>query len=117
MDVFDEEGEGEGTVTVVALDLEDMANPRIVHFTGALHPSLAEVINPFVQPFTGKPWGYVGAPGHPYAEEWWEVSEKTAWKGWRLSAERRADGTRRIEEAIEAGIREFRRKADDLGSR
>ena len=101
----------------VALDLEDMANPRIVHFTGALHPSLAEVINPFVQPFTGKPWGYVGAPGHPYAEEWWEVSEKTAWKGWRLSADRRADGTRRIEEAIEAGIREFRRKADDLGSR
>ena len=98
----------------VALDLEDMADPSIVHFTGPLHPSLAEVMNPFVQPVAGKPWGYVGAPGHPYADEWWEVCEKTAWKGWRSSTERRADGARRMEEAIEGGIKEFRRKADDL---
>ncbi|PIL36627.1 hypothetical protein GSI_00316 [Ganoderma sinense ZZ0214-1] len=99
----------------VALDLEAMANPSIVHFTGALHPSLSAVINPFVQPVTGKPWGYIGAPGHPYAEEWWEVCETTAWKGWRSSAERRADVARRMEEAIEAGIREFRLRATELG--
>ncbi len=97
-----------------ALDLESMADPSIVHFTGALHPSLAEVINPFVQPVIGKPWGYLGAPGHPYAEEWWEVCEKTAWKGWRCSAERRADGIQRMEDSIEAGVREFRQKADGL---
>lgn len=53
--------------------------------TGSLHPSLGHVLNPWVQPYTAKPWGYAGAPGHPYAEEWWETVEGTAWKGWRSS--------------------------------
>lgn len=52
---------------------------------GLLHPSLGHVLNPWVQPYTAKPWGYAGAPGHPYAKEWWETVERTAWKGWKSS--------------------------------
>ncbi|KAI0366202.1 glycosyl transferase [Pilatotrama ljubarskyi] len=97
-----------------ALDMEDMKDPKIVHFTGALHPSMAEVINPFVQPYSGKPWGYAGAPGHPFAREWWEVSEQTAWKGWRSSEEFRELCVRKVEEAIRIGVDDFRGRIADL---
>ncbi|KAH6908594.1 glycosyl transferase [Coprinopsis sp. MPI-PUGE-AT-0042] len=60
--------------------LDDMEDPAIVHFTGSLHPPLAEVLNPFVQPYTAKPWGYAGGPGHPYAAEWFEALKKTRWE-------------------------------------
>ncbi|KAI0773707.1 glycosyl transferase [Fomes fomentarius] len=40
-----------------ALPLREMEDPKVVHFTGALHPSVAEVLNPFVQPYGAKPWG------------------------------------------------------------
>ncbi|KAG8888582.1 hypothetical protein FRB98_007346 [Tulasnella sp. 332] len=68
-----------------SLKMKEQDDPAIVHFTGSLHPSLGHVLNPWVQPYTSKPWGYAGAPGHPYADEWWETVERTAWNGWRTS--------------------------------
>ncbi|KAH0833001.1 glycosyltransferase family 8 protein [Lanmaoa asiatica] len=65
------------------LCLKEMKDPAIVHFTGPVHPPVEAVLNPFVQPFTAKPWGYAGAPGHPYEREWWDMSERTDWKGWK----------------------------------
>ena len=65
------------------LCLAEMQDPAIIHFTGPVHPPLKVVLNPYVQPFTAKPWGYAGAQGHPYDTAWWDMSEKTAWKGWR----------------------------------
>ncbi|KAI4525278.1 glycosyltransferase family 8 protein [Schizophyllum commune Loenen D] len=61
------------------LSLDEMCNsPVIVHFTGPVHPSLVKVLNTWVQPYTAKPWGYAGSPGHPFADVWWEVLERTA---------------------------------------
>jgi len=51
------------------LNQEELLNPSIVHFTGPLHPTLAVVLDSYVQPYTSKPWGYAGAPGNPYKEE------------------------------------------------
>lgn len=65
------------------LCLTEMEDPAIVHFTGPVHPPVETVLNPYVQPYTAKPWGYAGAPGHPYEREWWNMLEKTSWKGWR----------------------------------
>jgi predicted O-methyltransferase YrrM len=92
------------------LCLEDMRDPHIVHFTGPVDPGLVEVLNPYLQPCTAKPWGFNGAPGHPYAEEWWAVQDRTAWNGLRASDEYR----RRCEQGKEAAIRiasqQFREK-------
>ncbi|OJT07619.1 General stress protein A [Trametes pubescens] len=93
-----------------ALQMDEMADPKIVHFTGALHTSMAAVLNPFVQPYDGKPWGYAGAPGHPFAREWWEMCEQTAWRGWRSSAQFRELRAKKIEEAIAAGVADFGRR-------
>lgn len=71
------------------IDMGLLKNPYIVHFTGPVNPTLEVVLNPYVQPYTAKPWGYAGAPGHPHGEEWWNVVEQTAWKGWRASEEYR----------------------------
>ncbi|KAG2359023.1 hypothetical protein BDR07DRAFT_1611564 [Suillus spraguei] len=38
------------------LALGDMKDPGVVHFTGPVHPDLIAVLNPFVQPYTSKPW-------------------------------------------------------------
>ncbi|KAI8984944.1 glycosyl transferase [Trametes punicea] len=97
-----------------SLNLEEMSDPKIVHFTGALHPSMAEVINPFVQPYGGKPWGYAGAPGHPFKEEWWTVCEQTPWTGWRGSQERRELRARTTEEAIRIAVADFRRRLAEV---
>ncbi|KAG7093039.1 hypothetical protein E1B28_009333 [Marasmius oreades] len=43
---------------------------KIVHFTGPVHPSLSRVLDEYNQPWTSKPWGYAGAPGHPFASDW-----------------------------------------------
>ncbi|PPQ86581.1 hypothetical protein CVT25_006187 [Psilocybe cyanescens] len=69
------------------LCLETMADPHVVHFTGPVHPTLVEILNPYVQPPTAKPWGYIGSPGHPYQEEWWVSLRKTAWKEVKSSDE------------------------------
>jgi len=65
------------------LPMEDMIDPSVVHFTGPVHPSMLEVMDPNVQPPLAKPWGYLGSPGHPYESEWWAVLERTSWKGIR----------------------------------
>ncbi|KAG6334449.1 hypothetical protein ID866_4638 [Astraeus odoratus] len=80
-------GADRGSPEQRALRWEDVKDPAIVHFTGAVHPSLPEVLNPWVQPHTAKPWGYAGAPGHPFTDEWWQMLEKTAWKGWQTTPE------------------------------
>ncbi|TFK96835.1 nucleotide-diphospho-sugar transferase [Pterulicium gracile] len=80
------------------------ADPWIVHFTGPVNPSMAAVLNPYVQPWLSKPWGYAGAPGHPFAGEWRGVLEETAWEGLAGSAGYKkkceAVKTKAIEEAV-----------------
>ncbi|KIP05820.1 glycosyltransferase family 8 protein [Phlebiopsis gigantea 11061_1 CR5-6] len=92
-----------------ALDLRAMEEAAIVHFTGPVNPDMAAVLNPHVQPYTAKPWGYAGAPGHPYAEEWWAVLETTEWRGYRQSAEYLEYCSAKREEAGAYGIAAFHR--------
>jgi predicted O-methyltransferase YrrM len=89
------------------LPLETMNDPKIVHFTGPIHPSVVEVLNPFVQPPTAKPWGYLGAPNHPYENEWWQVLEKTYWNGEKASEARRLANDLAVKKAVEATILDF----------
>lgn len=91
-----------------ALNLTSLDRPSIVHFTGPTNPSMAEVLNPYVQPFTAKPWGYAGAPGHPFAEEWWATLERTAWAGWRVSENFAQYRIVKEKVAMEAGCEAFR---------
>ncbi|KAI0750679.1 glycosyl transferase [Daedaleopsis nitida] len=95
------------------LPLEEMNEPAVVHFTGPLHPSVADVLNPFVQPYGAKPWGYAGAPGHPFAGEWWKVCEETSWRGWRTSAEYQEQCVRKMNEALAKCHEAFRKKVDE----
>ena len=67
--------------------LEEMDDPAIVHFTGPVHPSMGVVLDFIQQPVTAKPWGYMGAPGHPFEKDWWEMLDKTAWGGWKGTAD------------------------------
>lgn len=90
-----------------ALDFSEMNDPRIVHFTGPLNPSLVDVLHPHVQPPTAKPWGYAGAPGHPYAEEWWRVLEETGWKGWRTSVGYSEYCVKERKKAAEQAVKDF----------
>ena len=46
---------------MAAIQVERMKDPNIIHFTGPVNPTLAEVLNPYAQPPTAKPWGYIGA--------------------------------------------------------
>ncbi|KAG8220299.1 hypothetical protein J3R82DRAFT_3555 [Butyriboletus roseoflavus] len=67
---------------------EEAKDPAIVHFIGAAHPPALYVLSvPEYNPPSTKPWGYVGARGHPYAEEWWDMLDKTAWRGYRETSE------------------------------
>lgn len=65
------------------LCLEEMNDPAIVHFTGPVHPPMGVVLDFFQQPVAAKPWGYVGAPGHPYEKDWWDMLGRTTWRGWK----------------------------------
>ncbi|KAF8622024.1 hypothetical protein AX15_007314 [Amanita polypyramis BW_CC] len=93
-----------------------MDNPRIVHFTGTVNPTVGEILNTFLQPPTAKPWGYIGSPGHPYQREWWEVLERTQWK----SGEEGSFGSSVIEiqrkeaslKAASEGLAEFHRTVE-----
>ena len=73
--------------TEIATQLEGMKDkPALVHFTGPTNPDVEIVLNPWVQPYTAKPWGYAGAPGHPFSEAWWEtLREVPGWEGYRTS--------------------------------
>jgi lipopolysaccharide biosynthesis glycosyltransferase len=95
------------------LCLEEMNDPHIVHFTGPIDPELVDVLCPYLQP--SKPWGFYGAPTHPYAEDWWAVQDKTAWCGMRTSDEYRKMCEERKEEVIQIAIQQFRDKVKFSG--
>lgn len=59
-------------------------------------------INQFVH-FLMKPWGYAGAPEHPYGEEWWKMLDETMWKGYRTSEAFRKLRNKRLTDAIKSG--------------
>ncbi|KAJ6585017.1 nucleotide-diphospho-sugar transferase [Mycena capillaripes] len=93
----------------IAAELAAMkSQPRIVHFTGPLHPSMAETLNPFVK-YSAKPWGYASAPNNPFCEAWWDMLEKTAWKGVKGSAAYIEYRKARYEEALKTGAAEFQK--------
>ena len=71
----------------IAAQMEEMkAKPTLVHFTGPTNPDVEIVLNPWVQPYTAKPWGYAGAPGHPFSKAWWEtLREVPGWEDYRTS--------------------------------
>ncbi|KAJ6559164.1 glycosyltransferase family 8 protein [Mycena vulgaris] len=83
------------------------AQPRIIHFTGP-------ILNPFVA-FSAKPWGYASAPNHPFCAAWWDVLEKTAWKGLRKSEGYMKSCGARYEEAIKAATDEFEKLVRKTG--
>ncbi|KIY53637.1 glycosyltransferase family 8 protein [Fistulina hepatica ATCC 64428] len=88
---------------------DDMDDPTIVHFTGpeASHIFLTVVINPFVQPYTAKPWSYAGSPGHPHTEEWWDKLAETPWGDLRKSKVFQEEKEKQRQEAIEESIEAF----------
>ena len=94
----------------LCLEEEEVEDPAIVHFTGPVHPPVEVVLNPYVQPYTAKPWGYAGAPGHPYEREWWDMSEKTAWKGWRETTNYKETCEKARTEALKSVKEEFDRR-------
>lgn len=79
---------------------------------GPVHPPIANILNPWVQPYTSKPWGYAAAPGHPYEAEWWNVVEKTAWKGWRHSEEHRKICDEAKARCVEEGMTELEKRLE-----
>ena len=66
---------------------KEMNDPAIVHFIGPVDPPMGVVLDFSQQPATAKPWGYMGAPGHPYEKDWWDTLDRTAWRGWKDSAD------------------------------
>ncbi|KAF8596205.1 glycosyltransferase family 8 protein [Ceratobasidium sp. AG-I] len=92
-----------------ALRLAELVDPAIVHFTGPLHPPMADIVNPWVQPYVAKPWGYAGAPGHPYEAEWWSALERTSWSGWKQSEEYEKMRESKASEIQVAGVEKFRK--------
>ncbi|KAF8530790.1 nucleotide-diphospho-sugar transferase [Gautieria morchelliformis] len=88
------------------------SNPAIVHFTGPVHPSMSSVLNEFVQPWTSKPWGYAGAPGNPFSDEWWHVLERAGWKGIRQDGRFLETCTAAHNKARERGIQEFNNRVE-----
>ncbi|OCH85037.1 glycosyl transferase [Obba rivulosa] len=95
------------------MDLNAMCDPAIVHFTGPVNPDVAHVLNPYVQPYTAKPWGYAGAPGHPFTDEWWSVVDATAWSGWRRSQERSTYRCTHRDLAVRTATEMFGRVVED----
>ncbi|THV02638.1 glycosyltransferase family 8 protein [Dendrothele bispora CBS 962.96] len=92
------------------LNLNDMVDPYIVHFTGPVHPTLAQVLSPYVQPPTAKPWGYLGSPNHPFQQDWRSIMEKTSWQGIRSSDTWKENTEREVQRSIQSAIDEFRKK-------
>ncbi|KAF7799109.1 hypothetical protein EIP86_010339 [Pleurotus ostreatoroseus] len=92
------------------LNLAELADPGIVHFMGPVNPTMEAVLDRHRQPFPAKPWGYAGAPGHPYVHEWWAVIDETPWKGWRTSQEYAEYCKTKQEAAMKTGIEAFQRR-------
>ncbi|ESK95639.1 glycosyl transferase family 8 [Moniliophthora roreri MCA 2997] len=96
------------------LNLKEMAEPNIVHFTGPVHPPLPEALNPYVQPPTCKPWGYLEASGHPFRREWWQVLERTAWKGLRESSCWKEQRSKAIKHSVEEATKNFHSRIEKV---
>ena len=96
------------------LPLDQLDDPAIIHFSGPLHPSMVNVLAPYLQPFVAKPWGYAGAPGHPHAKDWWDMLEKTVWKGWRETREYKemCDQTRM--KMLKSGLEAFNKRLEGM---
>ncbi|KAJ7107295.1 nucleotide-diphospho-sugar transferase [Mycena crocata] len=98
-----------------SVDREDIKNqlvvmkrhPRIVHFTGPVHPTMAEVLNPFVK-YSAKPWGYASSMNHPYCQAWWLCVERTAWVGIQKSEAYTTSCKAEYEKAVNAARDEFK---------
>ncbi|KAJ7675793.1 glycosyltransferase family 8 protein [Mycena polygramma] len=84
------------------------SQPRIVHFTGPVHPSMAEVLNPFVK-YSAKPWGYASAPNNPFCAAWWRMLDKTQWRGTQTSDAYRESRKAKYEEALSTAASEFQK--------
>jgi len=84
-----------------------MNDPAIVHFTGPVNPSFIEVLNPYIQPTTAKPWGYLGSPGHPFSGEWWNALAKTPYE---ISKDRVSKKREIVEQKISEAAKEFRKR-------
>ncbi|KAF5348569.1 hypothetical protein D9756_009658 [Leucocoprinus leucothites] len=95
------------------LKLDEMNDPAIVHFTGPVNPSLVEVLNPYVQPPTAKPWGYLGSPGHPFCEEWWGALAKTPYAAYATSEGRTSKRKEVMEQRISEAAEEFRNRVQE----
>ncbi|CCM03965.1 uncharacterized protein FIBRA_06121 [Fibroporia radiculosa] len=93
-----------------SMDISPMQDPSIVHFTGPVSPALEHVLNPYVQPYTAKPWGYAGAPGNPYKEEWWKLVDQTEWSGWRTSEAYCKANALAKDKAIREAVERFQQK-------
>ena len=87
-----------------------LVDPAIVHFTGALHPNMFSVLNDSFQPWVSKPWGYSDAPGNPFTDCWWEVLEKTAWKGIRQDKTFKESLIVAKKAVVQAALAEFERR-------
>jgi lipopolysaccharide biosynthesis glycosyltransferase/predicted O-methyltransferase YrrM len=72
---------------LIAAQLGEMkTKPALVHFTGPTNPDIEIVLNPWVQPYTAKPWGYAGAPGHPFSAAWWaRLAKVPGWENYFTS--------------------------------
>ena len=46
-------------------------------------------------------------PGNPYAKDWWDMSEKIAWKGWGETKEYKEMRERTRLDILNAAIEEF----------
>ncbi|KAK1223091.1 hypothetical protein PQX77_014019 [Marasmius sp. AFHP31] len=77
---------------------------KIVHFTGPVHPSLSRILDEYNQPWASKPWGFAGAPGHPFAREWHAMLRETAWKNWLESQEHLRECEEAKRAIIEQGL-------------
>lgn len=88
---------------LIVAQLEEMkAMPALVHFTGPTNPAVQIVLNPWVQPYTAKPWGYAGAPGHPFGAAWWERLQKVpGWEDYRTSRAFTEYKKKEVERAIQ----------------
>jgi len=87
-----------------------LVDPAIVHFTGALHPNMFSVLNDSFQPWVSKPWGYSDAPGNPFTKHWWEVLEKSAWKGIREDKTFKENIIAAKKAVVEDALAEFERR-------
>ncbi|KAF9443868.1 glycosyltransferase family 8 protein [Macrolepiota fuliginosa MF-IS2] len=96
------------------LNIAEMEEPLIVHFTGPVNPSLVDVLNPYIQPPTAKPWGFFGAPGHPFAEGWWKMLAKTPFASFATPKVRASRQREAVGRAIADAVKKFQERVNGV---